>query len=283
VTGPAITVVVPTKDRPEALGRCLSALAAQSLAPAEVVVVDDRSADARAVARMAATAGRGRVRLVAGQGRGPAAARNLGARTASARVVAFTDDDCRPDPGWLAAIAAAFEGGAVVVAGPTVVGEPASTATRAAQVVTNHLLDATLDRRAGTVGFAPTCNLAAPAEVLARVPFDESFPAAAGEDRDWCDRLAAAGTAIAYVPGMLVRHHPELDLRRFWRQQVRYGEGAHRYRAAAAGRARPPARFYVDLLVEGFRQGPSVGALVVAAQVATAVGVTQAAAAARQR
>ena len=283
MTGPAITVVVPTKDRPEALGRCLGALAAQSLAPAEVVVVDDRSADARAVARMAATAGRGRVRLVAGQGRGPAAARNLGARTASARVVAFTDDDCRPDPGWLAAIAAALEGGADVVAGPTVVGEPASSATRAAQVVTNHLLDASLDRRAGTVGFAPTCNLAAPAEVLARLPFDESFPAAAGEDRDWCDRLAAGGTAIAYVPGMLVRHHPELDLRRFWRQQVRYGEGAHRYRAAAGGRARPPARFYVELLVKGFRQGPSVGALVVAAQVATAVGVTQAAAAARQR
>ena len=287
MTGPAIAVVVPTKDRPEALGRCLSALAAQSLAPAEVVVVDDRSADARAVARMAATAGRGRVRLVAGQGRGPAAARNLGARTASAAVVAFTDDDCRPDPGWLAAIAAAVEGGAEVVAGPTVVGEPASSATRAAQVVTNHLLDASLDRRAGTVGFAPTCNLAARAEVLARLPFDESFPAAAGEDRDWCDRLTATGTTIAYVPGMLVRHHPELDLRRFLRQQVRYGEGAHRYRAAGGedvgSRTRPPARFYVELIVKGFRQGPSVGALVVAAQVATAVGVTQAAAAARRR
>jgi GT2 family glycosyltransferase len=286
MTGPAITVVVPTKDRPEALGRCLAALAAQSLPPAEVVVVDDRSADARAVARMAATAGRGRVRLVTGQGRGPAAARNLGVRTASAPVVAFTDDDCRPDPGWLAAIAAALDGdgagGAAVVAGPTVVGEPASSATRAAQVVTNHLLEAGLDRRSGTVGFAPTCNLAARAEVLAGHPFDESFPAAAGEDRDWCDRLTAAGTAIAYVPGMLVRHHPGLDLRRFWRQQVRYGEGAHRYRAAAGGRGRPPARFYVELLAKGFRQGPSVGALVVAAQVATAVGVTQAAAAARQ-
>ena len=86
---------------------------------------------------------------------------------------------------------------------------------------------------------------------------------------------------------MCIRDSPELDLRRFWRQQVRYGEGAHRYRAAAGtdvgSRARPPARFYVELLVKGFRQGPSVGALVVAAQVATAVGVTQAAAAARQR
>jgi GT2 family glycosyltransferase len=282
VSVPAITVVVPTRDRPDALARCLAALAAQALAPAEVVVVDDRSVDARAVARVAATAGRGRVRLVTGQGRGPAAARNLGARTARSPVVAFTDDDCRPDPGWLAAVADAVQRGAEVVAGPTVVGEPASPPTRAAQVVTNHLLDASLDHRRGTVGFAPTCNLAARAEVLAGLPFDESFPAAAGEDRDWCDRLAAAGTAIGYAPGALVRHHPGLDLRRFWRQQVRYGEGAHRYRAAGSGRARPPARFYVDLLAKGFRQGPAVGVLVGVAQVATAVGVTQAAAAARR-
>jgi GT2 family glycosyltransferase len=228
------------------------------------------------------------VRLVAGQGSGPAAARNLGAGAAGGAVVAFTDDDCRPDPGWLEAISAAFDAGGGdgvdVVAGPTVVGEPASSATRAAQVVTNHLLDSSFDRRTGTVGFAPTCNLAARAEVLTALPFDESFPAAAGEDRDWCDRLAATGTAIRYVPGALVRHHPGLDLRRFWRQQARYGEGAHRYRAAGAGtRARPPARFYAELLAKGFRQGPSVGALVVAAQVATAVGVSRAAAAARRR
>lgn len=286
----AISVVVPTRDRPEALARCLAALAAQTVAPTEVVVVDDRSRDPKAVARVAATAGRGRVRLVAGQGRGPAAARNLGARSASAPLVAFTDDDCRPDPGWLAALREGFADGADVVAGPTVVGEPASAATRAAQVVTNHLVEASLDPVAGTVGFAPTCNLAARAEVLARFPFDESFPAAAGEDRDWCDRATAAGTAIRYAPGALVRHHPELDLRRFWRQQVRYGEGAHRYRAAARGRGLPSPRFYVDLLAKGARQGPAVGALVVLAQVATAVGlsrsaarVSRAAAAARRR
>jgi GT2 family glycosyltransferase len=284
VTGADLSVVVPTRDRPEALRACLAALAAQSVPPDQVVVVDDASRDGAAVRRVA-TAARGlRVRLVAGQGRGPAAARNLGAGAASGTVVAFTDDDCRPDPGWAEALFGAIEGGADVVAGPTVVGEPASSATRAAQVVTNHLLDSSFDRRSGTVGFAPTCNLAARAEVLAVLPFDESFPTAAGEDRDWCDRLAASGTTIRYVPGALVRHHPGLDLRGFWGQQLRYGEGSHRYRAGGAGgRGLPPARFYAELLGKGFRQGPSVGALVVAAQVATAVGVTRAAAAARRR
>jgi GT2 family glycosyltransferase len=283
---PEITVVVPTRDRPEALRACLAALAAQTVPPAQVVVVDDRSRDGAAV-RKVATGARGlRVRLVAGQGRGPAAARNLGAGAASGAVVAFTDDDCRPDPAWIESLLGAISAGADVVAGPTVVGEPASSATRAAQVVTNHLLDSSFDRRTGTVGFAPTCNLAARAEVLAGLPFDESFPSAAGEDRDWCDRLASGGTAIRYVPGALVRHHPDLDLRRFWRQQLRYGEGAHRYRATsteAERRGLAPARFYAELVAKGFRQGPSVGALVVVAQVATAVGVSRAAAAARRR
>lgn len=284
----SVSVVVPTRDRPEALRACLAALAAQTVAPAQVVVVDDRSRDGAAV-RKVATAARGlRVRLVVGQGRGPAAARNLGAGAATGDLVAFTDDDCRPDPGWIEALLAAFGDAAgsdvEVVAGPTVVGEPASSATRAAQVVTNHLVDQSVDAGAGTVGFAPTCNLAAHPALLARFPFDESFPTAAGEDRDWCDRLAAAGTSIRYTPAALVRHHPGLDLRRFWRQQVRYGEGSHRFRAAGgAGRGLAPARFYVDLLRTGARQGPSVGALVVVAQVATAVGVRRAAAAARRR
>lgn len=281
-----VSVVVPTRDRPEALRACLAALADQSPPPAQVVVVDDASRDGAAIRRVATAAHGLRIRLVVGQGRGPAAARNLGARSATSPVVAFTDDDCRPDPGWLAALVAAVEAGAEVAAGLTVAGEPASSATRAAQVVTNHLVDASRDDAAGTVGFAPTCNLAARAEVLARLPFDETFPLAAGEDRDWCDRLASTGTAIRDVPGALVRHHPGLDLRRFWRQQVRYGQGAHRYRATATDSDRSrlaPARFYADLLVKGFRQGPAVGALVVVAQVAAAVGVTRAAAAARRR
>ena len=39
---------------------------------------------------------------------GPARARNLGARAARGRLLAFTDDDCRPEPGWLAALEAAL-------------------------------------------------------------------------------------------------------------------------------------------------------------------------------
>ena len=81
---------------------------------------------------------------------------------------------------------------------------------------------------------------------------------------------------IGYAPGALVEHRPGLTVRRFWSQQRRYGRGAQRYRAAGGPeRRRPPIAFYGRLLARGVRQGPAVGALVAAAQVATAAGVVE--------
>ncbi len=109
--------------------------------------------------------------------------------------------------------------------------------------------------------------------MLAKLPFDESFPLAAGEDRDWSDRAAAAGLAPAYVPDAVVVHRQELTPRAFLRQQYAYGRGAARYRAAARGRRMAKPGFYGELVRGGFSTGPAVGAWVLAAQAATAAGV----------
>lgn len=264
------TVVVPTRDRPEHLRACLDALA--SVPATEIIVVDDGSADAAAVA--AVVAGREGVRLLRAGGHGPAAARNLGAAAASADVVCFTDDDCRPRAGWVCSLVRAIEGGAVAAAGPTRNGRPHDRFAAASQTITNHLLEASFDERSSTVGFAPTCNLAMTADLSRQLPFDESYPLAAGEDREWCDRLSAAGHDLVLVPDALVDHHQVLGWRGFWRQQVRYGRGA-RHRRAGGGDGLAAPSFYVDLLAKGIGQGPAVGALVVAAQMATATGIVQ--------
>lgn len=266
-----LSVVVPTRDRPVALGACLDALAAQVDPADEVVVVDDGSTDAGAVA--AVVAAHPGVRLVRGEGRGPAAARNLGARSATGAVLAFTDDDCRPGPGWVAALRRRFAEGADAVVGPTRNGRPRSPVAAASQVVTNHLTASTLDPIARTVTFGPTSDVAVRAEVHRRVPFDEAYPLAAGEDRDWCARLAAADVVLAWEPDAWVAHHQDLTLRTFWRQQSRYGRGAHRFHG---GRGRQPARFYVDLVRSGLAEGPRAGALVLVAQAATATGLLRA-------
>jgi len=260
-------VVVPTRDRPDRLARCLLALDAQSEPPHEVVLVDDGSADHGAV--LAAVGERPRVRVVRGAGEGPARARNLGAAAAASEVVCFTDDDCRPGPGWVAALVDAVAGGAPAAAGPTWNARPRDRFAAASQLVTNHLAATS---RATGAPFAPTSNLAVRAGVLAEVPFDEGFPLAAGEDREWCDRLATAGHRLAWAPDAWVEHHQDLPPRAFWRQQVRYGRGAAHLRSLGDHRVQRP-RFYAGLLRAAAAEGPAVTGLVLAAQVATAWGL----------
>ncbi len=52
---------------------------------------------------------------------GPAAARNLGWRMARGAIIAFTDDDCLPEPGWLAHGCAAIYSGLDAVSGQVIV------------------------------------------------------------------------------------------------------------------------------------------------------------------
>jgi glycosyltransferase involved in cell wall biosynthesis len=274
-------VIVPTRDRPVALAACLHALTQQTAPSFEVIVVDDRSTDAAAIASVVAAVPRAQV--VRGEGRGPAAARNLGAATARAPVLCFTDDDCRPAPEWIEACTVRLAAGASVVAGATHNGLAADAYAAASQTITNHLVTMSFDASGAHVGFAPTSNLACAAELHRAHPFDEHYPLAAGEDREWCARLAAQGIAITYEPKARVEHFPALSLRSFWRQQERYGRGAYRFhRAHRGGARRQPASFYLALVRRGFAQGPRVGALVLLAQGATAVGLLREAGSARR-
>lgn len=268
-----VSVVVPTRDRPEALRPCLGALASQTVDDLELIVVDDASIDAAGVA--AEVAGTRRARLLRGEGRGPAAARNLGARAATGQVICFTDDDCRPVPDWAARLVAAVEAGADAAAGPTRAPATAGPVVRAAQLVASHLAEATADPTTGAMRFAPTSNLACRADAHAEVPFDEHYPLAAGEDRDWCARLRASGGSLVFVSDAVVHHHQELTLSTFWRQQVRYGRGGWRYHRTRTDAGFEQAGWYLDLLRTALRDGADVGALVGLAQVATAVGMAR--------
>jgi GT2 family glycosyltransferase len=105
MTAPRLAAIVCSRDRPEQLAVALEALAAVLGADDEAVVVDSASVDASAVAQVAATHG---FRVVRCDRPGLSRARNAGVRATVASIVAFTDDDCRVDPGWADAIASAF-------------------------------------------------------------------------------------------------------------------------------------------------------------------------------
>jgi glycosyltransferase involved in cell wall biosynthesis len=267
---PLVSVVVPTRDRPASLSRCLTALAAQTVSDdLEVIVVDDGSTEAAAI--VAATREHGFVRLIRLHHGGPAAARNAGVRSARGTCICFTDDDCEPAAGWAEALARAIGAGADAAAGRTLSANPGRAIAAAAEIVAEAPELASVSSNGG-LSFAPTNNLACRADVLAAVPFDERFPAAAGEDRDWCARLAAAGFVLRAVPGAELVHRPNETLRAFLRQQVRYGRGAYRFRTSGARRRLEPPSFYARLIRRGFGRGAAAGVLVCVAQVATAIG-----------
>lgn len=181
-----VTVVVPTVDRPALLDRCLTALAAQTRPADEVVVVHEGGADLTAWAdRLPLTV------LVAG--RTASSKRNAGWRTAGHELVAFTDDDCAPTPGWLAALTAA-DGD--VLHGP----------------VAPHPDDAHVDSAfARTLSLPveddhfPAANLAVTRTLLDRVGgFDEALTG--GEDTDLAWRCLEASGRRTWVDGALVHH-----------------------------------------------------------------------------
>jgi GT2 family glycosyltransferase len=199
---PAVSVVVPTCGRIDLLGRCLAALLGQSLDPRryEIIVVDDQpDSSTRALVThlnaSAAATGPALTYLPNDGVHGPAAARNLGWRSARAPVVAFTDDDTVPSPGWLQHGLAAFDDSVDALCGKVEMPLPASP--------TDYERDAQQLESAEFV----TANCFCRKSVLEALGgFDERFRLAWREDSDLHFGLLAMGARIARAPQALVVH-----------------------------------------------------------------------------
>ena len=216
----SLSVAVATLDRPEGLARCLEALASGTVWPAEVIVVDQGNA---------AFADRGLpVRHLRQERRGLAASRNLALAEATQPVVAVTDDDCVPGPGWVAALEGAFELAPDAVTGPVLPLGPETPGLYAISSRTSSspadFAGRSLPWLVGTGG-----NFAARREVLLRAGgFDERLgagsPGGAGEDMDLLYRLLKTGATIRYEPAAVVFHERQPRERRLASRSA-YGRG----------------------------------------------------------
>jgi GT2 family glycosyltransferase len=278
------SVVIPTRDRPGSLARCLDALSRVDYPrdAFEVIVVDDGGAISPDPA-VESVSERLRVRLVRRAHAGPAATRNAGAAEARHPYLAFIDDDCTPDPGWLAALARRFASAADCMVGGRIVNSLTDNRfSEASQCLVSYLYEY-FNRESPR--FFCSNNLALPSASFTEAGgFDTSFPFAAGEDRDLCDRWHFSGRPLRYAPDAVVLHAHDLDLKGFWRQHSRYGRAAARYHQLFAGRRGrsvrvEPVRFYADLVRYPFREmswtraWPCAGLLLVS-QLANAGGFT---------
>jgi GT2 family glycosyltransferase len=223
MAAPAISVCVPSHDRPLRLRWLLNALEEQTLDRAlwEIVVAHDSGGpETEALLRSHPLARAGVLRhLSFAPGPGPAHKRNAAWQAARAPLIAFTDDDCRPPAQWLErALDAARRDPGAIVQGATAV-DPDE------EVVRLHAAHARFQVIEPPVIWAQTCNIVYPRAVLeAAGGFDESLPVAAGEDTDLALRARAAGTPYVGAPDVVTYHAVEpaslaTRAREVWRWQ----------------------------------------------------------------
>jgi glycosyltransferase involved in cell wall biosynthesis len=232
---PALSVVIPTRDRPRQLKECLAGIARlECHSGLEVLIVDDGGS-----AELASVVDRFRhaydVRLLRQRHAGPAAARNAGAARASGSLLAFIDDDVIVDAGWADAIErTAGDCPGAAIGGRTLNSLPhnpyASTSEQIIELAYHHY-----NSGPGGPRFFAARNLALPMpDFLAVGGFDPSFQTS--EDREFCDRWRESGRRMVCAPAAIALHSNPLTLRSFWRQHLGYGQGAFAYHVARARR-----------------------------------------------
>jgi len=212
---PLVSIVVPAHNAEDTLERCLEACLSQTYPRTEVIVVDDGSSDGTAE-----IAGRVDVRCLRQLQRGPAAARNHGAREAEGEFVAFTDADCVPAPDWIGQLMDGFEDGVAAVGGTYGIANEESLLAR----MIHEEIRARHDRFESEVDFLGSFNVVCRKEAFSEAGgFDEDFSAASAEDNDLAYRLAAAGWRLRFTPGATVAHYHPTRLWPYLNAQLRHG------------------------------------------------------------
>lgn len=203
--GGALSVVLITRNRADEASQAVARLVALPERP-DVVVVDNGSRDGtpERVARDCPS-----VRVIAEPENRGAAGRNVGARAASGRYVAFCDDDSWWTPGALARAAAIFDAhpSVALIAAKVLLGEhrlpdPACEEMAASPLPTPPQLPG---RR--VLGFI-ACGAVVRRDAFLSVGGFEPRSGVGGEERLLAVALAERGWDLLYVDDLVVHHHP---------------------------------------------------------------------------
>lgn len=203
---PQVSVIVPIYRNWHKVPALLQALDQQTLEENkfEVILVNNDIGDDKAVSEMGCYRFRW-LRLDCVQ-KGSYAARNVGVKHARARILAFTDSDCRPAPNWLRAGLEALERSRVYRLGGQVLVD-ASVQKRTWVQTYERFLAFPQKRYVNVDKTAVTANMFAYKKVFDVVgPF--LCERQSGEDMDWGKRAFRRGFRIAYAPDAVVFHEP---------------------------------------------------------------------------
>ena len=196
-----ISVVVPTYNGEKTIKKTIEALLSQKTEKSyEVIVVDDGSTDETPYIIK-----RYPVKIITQKNAGPSAARNTGWKAASGEIVAFTDSDCVPVPGWIEALSKPFEDPSVGGVGGTY--ETENIGSLLATYVGEDI-KFRHDRLGKEIEATGTFSAAFRKKLLERVGgFDETYKKATAEDFDLCFAIRKTRHKIIHEPNAIVGHY----------------------------------------------------------------------------
>jgi glycosyltransferase involved in cell wall biosynthesis len=225
-----LTVAIATFNRPDRLARCLDALLAGTVLPAEVIIVDQSQDTATAAILEQRRITPVSLVYIRQQQRGLSASRNAAVACAGFPIIAVTDDDCVPAQEWVAAVEQAFTiptppdalTGRVLPLGGDAPGLHVVSARTSNQ--RTEYRGKVVPWQVGTGG-----NFAVKREWFNRIGnYDERLgagsPGQAAEDTDLLYRLLCAGAHIRYEPDALIFHERQSKARRL-ASRWGYGHG----------------------------------------------------------
>ena len=228
---PKVSVVIPIyngqSDLPELIS-CLENLTypAQQV---EYLLVDNNSSD-NTLSILQATAKNSPITIIPKSEnniQSSYAARNTGIRAATSEIIAFTDADCRPQPGWLSSLIAPFVKPEVVIVAGEITALDGTTilekfADRQETLSQKHTLAHKF------CPYGQTANLAIRREAFAKVGLFRPYLTTGG-DADICWRILRENIGcIEFAPNALVKHRHRTTFEELQSQWRRYGR-SNRY------------------------------------------------------
>src|SRR5262245_61124937 len=228
-TEPYFSIIVPTRNRPQALRRLLRSLCSLDYPASrfEVIVVWDTGSPCPddIVHRFR---GRLNVHSLEARHRGPGPARQDGIDRARGACVALIDDDCEPHQDWLRSLALALEQDDAVAVGGKVLNKLTRNVFSGASQLLIDYVYAFCNADPGQARFFTTNNVAVSARCLHEMGgFDRDWTIAGAEDRDFWMRWRQAGFRMLYDSQIVVEHAHPMTWKSFLGTHYRYGQGAY--------------------------------------------------------
>jgi glycosyltransferase involved in cell wall biosynthesis len=203
---PGVTVAIVVKNRKDLIARCLDAVEAQADVDFDILVVDNGSTDGTLEYLVDRAAASSRPMTVMQEPGSLGRIRNAALREARGDIIAFTDSDCVPSPGWLRTGLDAFSDDVAVVQGRTVPARQAGS------------FEATINIPSFSHRYE-TCNIFYDRVALAEVGgFGEDMPQI-GEDMVAGWRIRRSGRDAVWAGDAVVTHDVTYPPIRWWVQR----------------------------------------------------------------